>query len=87
MLHSLYSPYISPCDFWLFGILKQILRDREFSWSDKTEDTIAQIWCNPFDDVQNVFWDWIRRLAWVAKNDGDDVSEENKIRFLMSTAC
>jgi hypothetical protein len=43
MPHSPYSPDISPCDFWLFGILKQILRDREFSSSDEIENAIAQV--------------------------------------------
>jgi histone-lysine N-methyltransferase SETMAR len=30
MSHSPYSPDMSPCDFWLFGMLKQILRSRVF---------------------------------------------------------
>jgi histone-lysine N-methyltransferase SETMAR len=36
-----YSPDISPCDFWLSGMSTQILRDREFSSSDETEDMIT----------------------------------------------
>jgi hypothetical protein len=44
MSHSPYSPYINPCDFWLFGMFKQILRNQEFSSSDEIEDAIAQIW-------------------------------------------
>jgi hypothetical protein len=61
---------------WLFGTLKQILRDWEFSSNDEIEDAIAQVWnAVTFDDVQSVFRDWIRRLAWVAENDGEYVSE------------
>jgi hypothetical protein len=62
--HPLYSPDISPCDFWLFGMLKQIARDREFSSSDEIENAIAQVWNGlTFDDVQSMFQDWIRRLV------------------------
>jgi hypothetical protein len=31
MPHADYSPDISPCNLWLFGMLKQILRNRELS--------------------------------------------------------
>jgi hypothetical protein len=31
--HPPYSPDFSPCDFWLFGILKQKIKDR-FSHSE-----------------------------------------------------
>jgi hypothetical protein len=76
MPRLLCSPDISQCDFWLFGVLKQILRDREFSSSDESEDAIAQVWNNlTFDDIQSVFWDWIRRFAWVAENDGEYIGE------------
>jgi hypothetical protein len=77
MPHPPYSPdIISPCDFWLFGVLKQILRDREFSSSNKIEDVIAQAWNDlTFDDVQSAFRDWNRRLAWVAENDGEYIGE------------
>jgi hypothetical protein len=43
MPHPPDSPDISPCDFSLFGILNQILRDREFSSSDAIKDAIAQL--------------------------------------------
>jgi hypothetical protein len=57
-------------------MLKQILRDRGFSSSDEIEDAIAQAWNDlTFDKVQSVFRDWIRRLAWVAENDGEYISE------------
>jgi hypothetical protein len=57
-------------------MLKQILRDREFSSSGEIEDPIAQAWDDlTFDDVQSVFRDWIRCLAWVAENDGEYTRE------------
>jgi hypothetical protein len=76
MLCPPYSPDISPCDFWLFGTLKYILRDREFSSSEGIKDAIAQIWNDlTFDGVHSVFRNWIRRLAWVTENDGEYISE------------
>jgi hypothetical protein len=41
--HSLYSPEINPCDFWLFGMLKGVLKDREFHLSNEIEDVITKV--------------------------------------------
>jgi hypothetical protein len=87
MLHLLDSPDINPCAFWRFGMLKQILRDREFFSSDEIEGAIAQIWNELTSDVQSMFRDWIPLPAWVAENDGERIGESNEIRVLMSTAC
>jgi histone-lysine N-methyltransferase SETMAR len=74
--HPAYSPDVSPCNFWFFWMSKQILRDREFSLSDETENAIAQRWNDlTFYNVQSVFRGLIRRLAWVAENDGKYISE------------
>jgi hypothetical protein len=44
--------------------------------SDEIEGAIAQVWNDiAFDDLQSVFRDWIRRLAWVAENDGEYIRE------------
>jgi histone-lysine N-methyltransferase SETMAR len=76
MLHPPYSPYISLCNFWLFEMLRQILRVREFSSSNEIENAIAQVWNDlTFDDVQSMFRDWSQRLAWVADNGGEHISE------------
>jgi CelD/BcsL family acetyltransferase involved in cellulose biosynthesis len=70
------SSDIHPDDCWLFGISKQILRDREFSSSDEIEDAIAQAWNDlTFDDVQTVFPDWIWRFIWVAEHGGEYINE------------
>jgi hypothetical protein len=37
------SPDMSPCDFWAFGMVKAILKDREFSSSDEIEEAIPQV--------------------------------------------
>jgi hypothetical protein len=82
-----YSPGISPCNFWIFGVVKKILRDREFSSSDEIDDAIAQVWDDIiFGDVQSAFRNWTWCPVWVAENDEDSISEQNGIHFLMLTA-
>jgi hypothetical protein len=79
MSHPPHSLDISPCTFWLFGILKQILRYREFSASNEIEGTIAQVSNDlTFDDIQSVIPDWIRRIAWIAENDGEYISDQTR---------
>jgi hypothetical protein len=36
-----YSPNLSPCDLWFFGMLKGILKDREFHSHDEIEAAIT----------------------------------------------
>jgi hypothetical protein len=76
MPHSPYSPYISPCDFWLFGMLKGILKDREFASSEEIEVAIAGVWNDlTSDDMQSVFPNWMSRLSWVIENGGEYIPE------------
>jgi hypothetical protein len=58
--HPSYSPDLSPCDFWLFGMLKGILKDREFHLHDETEEAITMAWNDlTFDEAQSVFHNWM----------------------------
>lgn len=76
MPHPPYSPDISPCDFWLFGMLKGILKDREFSSGDEIAAAIAEEWNHlTFDDVQSVFRNWMSRLTWVIEHEGEYIIE------------
>jgi hypothetical protein len=62
--HPPYSPYINPCDFWLFGILTLYRKDREFQSPQAIFNAIARIWDDPtFEDVQRVFQEWMERLT------------------------
>jgi hypothetical protein len=50
--HPLYSPDLSLCDFWLFGMLKGILKDRELHSYDEIEKAITMAWNDlTFDEV------------------------------------
>jgi hypothetical protein len=63
--HPLYSPDISPCDFWLFGILKHNMKDQEFQNQQTILSAVAKMWNDiTFADVQRVFQEWMERLTW-----------------------
>jgi hypothetical protein len=74
--HLAYSPDLSPCDFWLFGMLKGILKDQEFHWHDEIEEAITMAWNDlTFDEVQSVFHNWVNRLRWAIENAGEYITE------------
>jgi hypothetical protein len=74
--HPPYSPDISPCDFWLFGLLKGIMKRREFHSHEEIEEAITVAWNDlTVEDVQSIFYDWMRRLAWVIKHEGEYILE------------
>jgi hypothetical protein len=74
--HPPYSRGLSPCDFWLFGMLKEILKDREFHSHDEIEEAITIAWNDiTFDEVQSVFHNWMNRLRWVIENGREYITE------------
>jgi hypothetical protein len=76
LLHPPYSPYLSPCDFWLFGLLKGTLKDREFHSHDEIEEAIMMAWNDlTFNEVQSVFYNWTNRLRWVSEKGGEYITE------------
>jgi histone-lysine N-methyltransferase SETMAR len=78
MPHPPDSPDISPCDCWLFGLLKRIFKDREFSSSEQVEEAITPVWNDlSFEDVPSVFQNWVSRLACVIET-GEEYLYESK---------
>jgi hypothetical protein len=70
--HPPYSPDISPCDFWLFGMLKHNMKDREFQSQQTILSAVANMWNDlTFADVQCVFQERMERLTWVVGNNGE----------------
>jgi hypothetical protein len=66
------SPDISLCDFWFFGMLKRVLKDRELNSSAETEEATTKIWdALILGEVHSVFQNWMSRLAWVVENEGE----------------
>jgi histone-lysine N-methyltransferase SETMAR len=60
--HPPYSPDFSPCDFWLFGILKQKMKERVFQSEKQILAAITQSWNElTFEDIQGIFRNWMER--------------------------
>jgi histone-lysine N-methyltransferase SETMAR len=70
--HPPYPPDLSPCDFWLFGFLKESIKGVEFSTDDQLLEAITRIWNDvTFEDIQSDFQEWIDRLSWVIGNNDE----------------
>jgi hypothetical protein len=70
--HPPYSPDFSLCDFWLFGILKQKMKERVFQSEEQILAAITESWNElTFEDIQRVFHNWMERLIWVIANSGE----------------
>jgi transposase len=70
--HPPYSPDLSPCDFWLFGILKQKMKERVFQSDAQILTAITESWNElTFEDIQRVFQNWMERLIWMIANSGE----------------
>jgi hypothetical protein len=60
---------ISPCDFWAFGTIQGMTKDRHLQGPEEMLRAIQEAW-NPFtfEDLQNVFKLSMERLTWVIAN-------------------
>jgi histone-lysine N-methyltransferase SETMAR len=74
--HPPYSPDLSPCDFWFFGRAKTAFQNQRFEDSNAILAALTDLWESiTFEELQRVFSNWIRRLEWVIKNNGEDYTE------------
>ena len=70
--HPVYSPDIAPCNFWLFGKLKEYLKGKRFDDENELFDTILTFSMKiSKDEIKKVFNKWIRRLHEVIKSHGE----------------
>jgi hypothetical protein len=70
--YLLYSPDVSPRDFWLFGMLKQDIKDRVFQTIEEILDAIRHVWRDvTLERLQSVFFDWIEQFEYVIEHDGE----------------
>jgi hypothetical protein len=59
-------------------MLKGILQDQEFQLHDEIEEVITMAWNDfTFDEVQNVFHNWMNRLGWIIENWGSPLLNNN----------
>jgi histone-lysine N-methyltransferase SETMAR len=55
-----YSPDLSPCDFWFFGMVKQKIKDCEFCSSQEILRSLSDGWSAvTLEDIQRVFLEWM----------------------------
>jgi hypothetical protein len=74
--HPPYSPDLSPCDFRLFGFLKESVDGMELSTEDRIAEVITTIRRGvTFDTLQSVFQEWMQRLNWVIENNDESYFE------------
>ena len=70
--HPPYSPDLAPSDFWLFGFLKEKLKGSSFETREELVCSISKILTQiPKQVIFSVFINWINRLKYVIKNEGD----------------
>jgi hypothetical protein len=63
MVHPPYRPHLAPCDFFLFGAMKQALPGKHFATIDDLLMSVeAFLRRLSADFLQTVFQEWIRRL-------------------------
>jgi hypothetical protein len=81
--HPTYSPDRSSCDLWFLGMLKGVLKDREFNSSNEIEKGIMKVWDElTFDEVQTISHNWISLFTWVVENGGEYITEQIRNGFL-----
>ena len=70
--HPAYSPDLSPCDFFLFGTIKEKIKGNTFSDSEEALAKIYELWRTiPKETFLNVFRNWKMRLNYVIENNGE----------------
>jgi hypothetical protein len=70
--HPPYSPDLAPSDFFLFGYVKAKLQGMEFLSDQELLEAIREVVSGIASDTLNaVFEEWMERLEWVSKNNGD----------------
>jgi hypothetical protein len=58
--HSVYSSDLNLCDFWLFGMLKHRMTDRQLQSPEEILDAVTELWDEvTFEEWQNIFLTWI----------------------------
>jgi hypothetical protein len=76
MPHLPYRPDISLCDFWLFGLVKRILKRRKLTSGDNLLNSLLEIGTGIIrEQISDVYHEWIKRRHEVIRTEGEYVSE------------
>jgi histone-lysine N-methyltransferase SETMAR len=79
IVHTPYSPDISPCDFWFFGWSKEQrakskeqMRGHEFHGTDEVRSFLLNLWENlDQNSIISVYREWIERFQQVIRTNGE----------------
>jgi hypothetical protein len=67
--HPANSPDISPCDFWVFGTIQEMIKHRRLQGPEEILRAIQEAWSRfVFEDFQNVIMSEMEQLTWVIAN-------------------
>jgi histone-lysine N-methyltransferase SETMAR len=67
--HPPYSPDLSSCDFWSFGMLKQAIKNRVFHAVEEIVSAFHEVWSQVIsEDLQSVFLNLIERFEYVIEH-------------------
>lgn len=77
MLHPPYSPDLAPCDFHLFGYMKNVFANTIFKSMEEIEEKISE-WINqiPIETRISTFKNWMTRLEKCILLKGDYVDKD-----------
>jgi hypothetical protein len=65
------SPDLSPCNFWLFGFLRESMKGVGLTTEDDIVEIITTIWRGVIvETLQSVFQEWMRAFIWVIDKNG-----------------
>ncbi|KAA6375984.1 MAG: putative mariner mos1 transposase, partial [Streblomastix strix] len=69
--HPPYSPDISPCDYYLFGLLKQELKGIMMNSEEQMKTEVGKILNEIHSiEIQRALRSWSRRLEYIIQHDG-----------------
>ena len=72
MSHPAYSPDLAPCDFWLFRILKQEFRGKEYqNENDLAAAVYEYLGSIPQSEYQKCFNEWFERMKRCIEMNGE----------------
>ena len=71
-----YSPDILPCDFYLFGKIKEQIKSNNYEDSETLKNEIINFLKKiPKKELSSVYNEWIKRLTSVIKSKGEYIIE------------
>jgi hypothetical protein len=67
-----YLPDLCSCDYWLFGVLKQKMKERVFQSEERILVAVTESWNKlTFEDIQRISYNRMESLIWVIANSGE----------------